>query len=90
MTYTCATDARRVKVEKEPVDSDQPSDGVDASAFWFMTETKNARDAEAYLRSLGQELDAEDHFATLDELAKAPFQVWILHHFGYYCNDAAF
>ncbi|KAI0064565.1 hypothetical protein BV25DRAFT_1881865 [Artomyces pyxidatus] len=48
-----------------------------ASAFWFMTDGAAAPAAAAYFQSLDQELDWENHTISLDELANAPFEVYI-------------
>ncbi|KAJ6496998.1 hypothetical protein C8R47DRAFT_972763 [Mycena vitilis] len=48
------------------------------SSFWFMTATSSANDVTEYFhRVLKQELDHEAHVITLEELAKAPFKVYI-------------
>lgn len=47
------------------------------SSFWFMTESSAALDVSRYFQSLGQEVDHETHVITIDELAKAPFKVYI-------------
>ncbi|KAJ7219411.1 hypothetical protein GGX14DRAFT_356277 [Mycena pura] len=48
------------------------------SSFWFMTETSSANAAAEFFHSvLEQELDHESHVVLLDELAKAPFNVYI-------------
>nr|VWO98625.1 Major facilitator superfamily transporter [Ganoderma boninense] len=48
------------------------------SAFWFMTESKDAsKAAEYFQKALGQELDWEVHVTTLEELGKAPFDVYV-------------
>jgi hypothetical protein len=47
------------------------------SSFWFMTETSSAPAAAEYFHSLNQELDHETHVITVEELAKAPFDVYI-------------
>ncbi|KAJ7172338.1 hypothetical protein C8R46DRAFT_145191 [Mycena filopes] len=49
------------------------------SSFWFMTATSSAYAAAEYFHTtLKQELDHETHVITLAQLAKAPFQVYIL------------
>ncbi len=48
-----------------------------ASAFWFMTETSDAWTMAKYLRSLGHELDLENHAMSVEELAAAPCRVYI-------------
>ncbi|KAJ7097801.1 hypothetical protein B0H15DRAFT_772680, partial [Mycena belliarum] len=48
------------------------------SSFWFMTETSSANAAAEYFHTkLGQELDHETHVITVEQLAKAPFKVYI-------------
>ncbi|PIL23972.1 transcription factor [Ganoderma sinense ZZ0214-1] len=48
------------------------------SAFWFMTESKDASKAAEYFQKvLGQELDWEIHVTTLEELGNAPFDVYV-------------
>ncbi|KAJ7271917.1 hypothetical protein B0H12DRAFT_1008395 [Mycena haematopus] len=48
------------------------------SSFWFMTATSSANAAAEYFQNkLNQVLDHEDHIITVDELAKAPFKVYI-------------
>lgn len=47
-------------------------------SFWFMTNPSDSGTVTGYFRKLGHELDWEDHAATLEELADAPFEVYIL------------
>jgi JmjC domain, hydroxylase len=47
------------------------------SAFWFMTKTSDANAAAQYLQSLGYELDHENHALTLNQISRAPFEVYI-------------
>jgi hypothetical protein len=48
------------------------------SSFWFMTESSDAPAVADYFRKvLGQELDHENHVATIEELAAAPFTVYV-------------
>ena len=48
------------------------------SSFWFMTETSSAPEAAEYFQTkLGQEVDWETHFATVEEFGKAPFTVYV-------------
>ncbi|KAL0946647.1 hypothetical protein HGRIS_012841 [Hohenbuehelia grisea] len=47
------------------------------SSFWFMTDGSDAAEVAAYFRKLHQELDHETHVISVDELAKAPFKVYI-------------
>ena len=48
------------------------------SSFWFMTESSSAPKASKYFHSLKQELDLENHVITVEELARAPFNVYII------------
>ncbi|KAF8212090.1 hypothetical protein K438DRAFT_1567794 [Mycena galopus ATCC 62051] len=48
------------------------------SSFWFMTATSSANAAAEYFQTkLNQVLDHEAHVITIEELAKAPFTVYI-------------
>ncbi|KDQ61023.1 hypothetical protein JAAARDRAFT_125315, partial [Jaapia argillacea MUCL 33604] len=47
------------------------------SSLWFLTESSSAPDAVDYFQKLGQELDLETHFVTVEELSKAPFRVYV-------------
>lgn len=47
-------------------------------SFWFLTNPLECGDVASYFRGLGHELDWEDHAATLEEFANAPFDVYIL------------
>ena len=47
------------------------------SSFWFMTDSSSAAAAARYFHKLKQELDLETHVISLDELANAPFTVYI-------------
>ncbi|TDL24859.1 hypothetical protein BD410DRAFT_64817 [Rickenella mellea] len=47
------------------------------SSFWFMTESSSASAAALYFQSLNHELDHEQKVITPEELAKAPFKVYI-------------
>ncbi|KAK0196957.1 hypothetical protein F5146DRAFT_919505 [Armillaria mellea] len=49
----------------------------DGSSFWFMTKGSDALDVAKYFRVLKQELDHEMHVVTIEELAGAPFDVYI-------------
>ncbi|KAG6832324.1 hypothetical protein H0H87_001965 [Tephrocybe sp. NHM501043] len=49
----------------------------DGSSFWFMTKTSDAPAASKYLQKLNQELDHETHVISVEELANAPFEVYI-------------
>jgi hypothetical protein len=51
--------------------------GNNASSFWFLTSTGDSYEASVYWRELGQELDHESHVATIDELAKARFPIYV-------------
>jgi len=48
------------------------------SSIWFMTKSSDAIAASAYFHSLGQELDHENHVISVRELARAPFDVYVL------------
>jgi hypothetical protein len=50
----------------------------EGSSFWFMTSPSDCGTVTDYFRKLGHELDWEDHVATVEELADAPFDVYIL------------
>lgn len=47
------------------------------SAFWFITKSSAAPRVAAYFHQLGKEVDLETHVVTIEELAKAPFDVYI-------------
>ncbi|EGN93315.1 hypothetical protein SERLA73DRAFT_64406 [Serpula lacrymans var. lacrymans S7.3] len=47
------------------------------SSFWFMTEGSSAPAVADYLHKLDHELDLESHVLTVEELEKAPFDVYI-------------
>jgi hypothetical protein len=49
----------------------------DGSSFWFMTCGSDAPEVAAYFQTLGQELDLESYVISIDELASAPFNVYI-------------
>lgn len=49
----------------------------DGSSFWFMTKGSDALEVAEYFRDLKQELDHEMHVVTIEELARAPFDVYI-------------
>jgi hypothetical protein len=49
------------------------------TAFWFMTETKDAAAVTEFFHTLGRELDDENHILILEELARAPFKIYIAH-----------
>ncbi|KAI0320738.1 hypothetical protein OF83DRAFT_1052549 [Amylostereum chailletii] len=48
-----------------------------ASAFWFMTKSCDAPTVAEYFQSLRHELEQESYTITVDELARAPFDVFI-------------
>lgn len=50
----------------------------DGRSFWFMTNPSDCDTVAEHFRKLGHELDWEDHVATLEELAGAPFIVNVL------------
>lgn len=47
------------------------------SQFWFMTKSSDAPKVADFFRSLGQEVDKESYAVTIEELKKAPFEVYI-------------
>lgn len=49
----------------------------DGASFWFMTDGSSAPEVSQYFHKLGQELDHETHVITPEQLAKAPFDVYI-------------
>ncbi|KAG7447928.1 uncharacterized protein BT62DRAFT_979758 [Guyanagaster necrorhizus] len=49
----------------------------DGSSFWFMTKGSDALEVAKYFRTLKQELDHEMHVVTIEELARAPFDVYV-------------
>ncbi|KAI0957513.1 hypothetical protein AcW1_005882 [Taiwanofungus camphoratus] len=51
----------------------------DGCSFWFMTTSEIAPEVAEYFQShLGQELDWETHVTSVEELANAPFDVYIV------------
>lgn len=48
------------------------------SSFWFMTSPLDCSVVADHFQKLGHELDWEDHVATLEELASASFDVFVL------------
>ncbi|KAG6888899.1 hypothetical protein C0992_007223 [Termitomyces sp. T32_za158] len=50
---------------------------MDGSSFWFMTKGADAPEASKYFQELEQELDHETHVITIEQLANAPFDVYI-------------
>ena len=50
----------------------------DGSSFWFMTESSSAPAVAEYFKGLGQELDHENHIISIQELANAPFNVYVV------------
>lgn len=46
-------------------------------SFWFMTNPSDCGIVAGHFRKLGHELDWEDHVATVEEFANAPFDVYI-------------
>ena len=49
----------------------------DGSAFWFLSSTSDADAASTWFHEMNEELDLETHLATVEELAQAPFKVYI-------------
>lgn len=47
------------------------------SSFWFMTRASDAPKVHSYFQQLGHEVDFENHVVTLEELGRAPFEVYI-------------
>ncbi|KAH6918370.1 hypothetical protein BKA70DRAFT_1246998 [Coprinopsis sp. MPI-PUGE-AT-0042] len=50
---------------------------MNGSSYWFMTKSSDAAKASDFFQRLGQELDHEAHVISLDELAKAPFTIYV-------------
>lgn len=48
------------------------------ASFWFMTKGSSSVDAAKYFQKLGRELDHENYVINLEELAKAPFKIYII------------
>lgn len=46
------------------------------SSFWMMTKSSDAPQASLYFQELKQELDHETHVISIEQLAKAPFDVY--------------
>ncbi|KAG5647260.1 hypothetical protein DXG03_000795 [Asterophora parasitica] len=49
----------------------------DGSSFWFMTKSSDAPEASKYFQKLNQELDHENHIVSVEQLAQAPFTVYV-------------
>ena len=48
------------------------------SSFWFMTESQTAPEAAQYFqKEIGKELDWEDHTASVEDFANAPFTIYV-------------
>ncbi|KAH0581098.1 hypothetical protein H2248_012228 [Termitomyces sp. 'cryptogamus'] len=47
------------------------------SSFWFMTEGRVAADASKYFEDLKQKMGHKDHVLTVQQLAKAPFVIYV-------------
>ncbi|KAG6918137.1 hypothetical protein DXG01_016326 [Tephrocybe rancida] len=47
------------------------------SSFWFMTKSSDAPQAATYFHRLKQELDHETHVITVEQLADAPFVIYV-------------
>jgi JmjC domain, hydroxylase len=47
------------------------------SSFWFMTDSDSSMAAVEYLQKFNQELDHESYVMSVEELANAPFKVYI-------------
>ncbi|KAG9322939.1 hypothetical protein KVV02_004315 [Mortierella alpina] len=52
--------------------------GKDSSSIWFMVKAEDKFKAEALWRSIGQPLEYESYFATVDEMAKADFPIYVV------------
>ncbi len=50
----------------------------DGSSFWFMTNGSDSPQVTQYFHTLRHELDHESHTITISELAKAPFDVYVI------------
>ncbi|KNZ78408.1 hypothetical protein J132_00771 [Termitomyces sp. J132] len=50
---------------------------MDGSSFWFMTKGADAPEASKYFHELKQELDHETHVISVEQLANAPFDVYV-------------
>ncbi|KAL6298227.1 hypothetical protein BKA93DRAFT_812084 [Sparassis latifolia] len=51
----------------------------DGCSYWFMTASSDAPDVAKYFQDvLGQELDWENHVASVEEFAQAPFDVYVV------------
>ncbi|KAF9571533.1 hypothetical protein EC968_000427 [Mortierella alpina] len=50
----------------------------DSSSIWFMVKAADKVKAEALWRSIGQPLEYESYFATVDEMAKADFPIYVV------------
>ncbi|KAF9292136.1 hypothetical protein BGZ68_010391 [Mortierella alpina] len=50
----------------------------DSSSIWFMVKSEDKFKAEALWRSIGQPLEYESYFATVDEMAKADFPIYVV------------
>ncbi|POS85669.1 hypothetical protein EPUL_002494 [Erysiphe pulchra] len=80
-TYTaahremCATVGHNIMVEA----SKNVGGEREGSSIWFMTETTEREDVlEYFSATLGHDVDVEKHFAQINALRKAPFNVWVL------------
>lgn len=47
------------------------------SSFWFMTKSSSASAVSEYLHTLGEEVDLETYMLTIEDLERAPFDVYI-------------
>ncbi|KAF9344237.1 hypothetical protein BGX26_004620 [Mortierella sp. AD094] len=48
-----------------------------SSSIWFMIAAKDRTKAEALFQSLGQEIELENYFLSVDELARADFPIYV-------------
>lgn len=50
----------------------------DGASYWFLTKASDIPDvSECFKEKLGQELEHETHVISLDELNRAPFEVYV-------------
>ncbi|KAG0195215.1 hypothetical protein BGX28_001985, partial [Mortierella sp. GBA30] len=48
-----------------------------SSSIWFMVAAKDKAKAEALFQSLGQNIEMENYFLSVDELARADFPIYV-------------
>ncbi|KAJ3284727.1 hypothetical protein HK104_009808 [Borealophlyctis nickersoniae] len=49
-----------------------------STSLWFMAASPDKHKAEAYWREKGQDLDTDDYFMGVEDLANAPFKVYVI------------